>query len=163
MRIYVPATSSMLARLAEVQVVAASPVTAFAVTPGLRSWYVAGDEEELEFAALSAAARASLRLIDEDLSADRRRVVVVAEVSDADVTVHDDLDRGVVRLTEPVRLLDVVAFHVDLDDAREAIAAASAAILRADLGDDAAQEIVDDAEGFDLAWYATQELPDLLR
>ena len=42
------------------------------------------------------------------------------------------------------------------------MAAAAAAILRADLGDEAAQDAVDDAEGNELSWYATQELSALL-
>jgi hypothetical protein len=42
------------------------------------------------------------------------------------------------------------------------VTAAAAAIAEADLGSDSAQDIVDDAEGFELQWYATQEIPALL-
>ena len=35
-------------------------MTAYAVTPALREWYAEGDAEELEYAALQEAARASL-------------------------------------------------------------------------------------------------------
>jgi hypothetical protein len=42
------------------------------------------------------------------------------------------------------------------------IAAAAAAVTAADLGAQPAQDAVDDAEGFELSWYASQELPDLL-
>src|SRR5262249_43416638 len=58
------------------------PVTAFAVTPALREWYVDNDGTELEYAAMLEAARGSLRLLDEDPSAPRRRVVVAADVPD---------------------------------------------------------------------------------
>jgi len=62
-RVYVPATISMLRRLVadgELRPVAG---TAFAVTPALRESYATGDTEELEYAAMADAARASLRLL----------------------------------------------------------------------------------------------------
>ena len=40
--------------------------------------------------------------------------------------------------------------------------AAAEAIIAADLGDPASQELVDDAEGFELSWYANQEIAPLL-
>jgi len=43
-------------------------------------------------------------------------------------------------------------------DAEPTIARAAESIIAADLGDEAAQERVDDAEGHELSWYATQEL-----
>src|SRR5438067_9548400 len=55
----------------------------YGVTPTLREWYASGDAEELEYAATSDAARASLRLLLGDSSAARRRAVVAAEVGDA--------------------------------------------------------------------------------
>jgi uncharacterized protein DUF6912 len=137
---------------------AAVELTAFAVTPGLREWYVDDDLEELEYAASREAARASLRLLAADPAAAPRRVVVAADVPDTTVTVRDDLDRGVVRLTGPVPLGQIAAAHVDDSDAEAAVRAASAAIDAADLGDADAEATVDDAEGFELAWYATQEL-----
>jgi hypothetical protein len=62
----------------------------------------------------------------------------------------------------PVTARQVAAVHVDDPEATEVIAAAAAAVTAADLGGLTAQEAVDDAEGFELSWYATQELPDLL-
>jgi len=53
----------------------------FAVTPALREWYTEGDIEELEYAATSAAARASLRRLTE-AATPPRRVVVAAELAD---------------------------------------------------------------------------------
>ena len=41
------------------------------------------------------------------------------------------------------------------------VAAAADAIAAADAGDDDASFTVDSAEAHELAWYATQELPDV--
>jgi len=159
--VYLPATSATLRRLHDARELSA-PLTAFAVTPGLREWYVDEDIEELEYAALLEAARASLRLLDSDSTAARRRIVLAADVSDAAVQVRDDLDRGVVHVVTPLRLGEVASVHVDDADAGAAIAEAAGAITAADLGDEAAQDRVDDAEGFELSWYATQEIGHLL-
>jgi hypothetical protein len=128
----------------------------------LREWYDDDDLEELEYAALLEAARASLRLLDADPTAPRRRVVVALDADDEAVTVRDDLDRGVVRLAQPVTTAQIASFHVDDADAAATVAAAAAAVTAADLGQDAAQDAVDDAEGFALSWYAPQELTGLL-
>ena len=162
MRVYLPATTTGLRKLTSDGTLGDPPVTCFAVTSGLREWYVDDDLEELEYAAMSEAARASLRLIDADPSAAARRVVVAAEVPDGSVTVRDDLDRGVVQLAQPVTLKDVASVHVDDADAEDAVAAGAAAIAAADLGDEVAQETVDDAEGFELSWYASQEIGPFL-
>jgi hypothetical protein len=160
-RVYVPATSEVLRGLLDDGALAAGQ-TAFAVTPGLRHSYRDDDIEELEYAALLEAARASLRLLDDDRSAARRRAVVAADVSDAQVSVRDDLERGVVRLGAPVPVAQIASVHVDDRDAEAAVDAAAGAIMAADLGSDSAQDIVDDAEGFELQWYATQEIQALL-
>jgi hypothetical protein len=161
-RVYVPATSTLLARLVSDGMLSATPLTAFAVTPGLREWYVDDDIEELEYAASAEAARASLRLISTDPAAARRRVVIAADVPDASVTVRDDLDRGVVRVDATIELSACASVHADDAEAEQAVAAASQVIDVADLGDEAAEDIVGDAEGFELSWYATQEIDDLL-
>jgi hypothetical protein len=62
-----------------------------------------------------------------------------------------------------VPLGSIASVHVDDTEAEPTVAAAAESIIAADLGDDAAQERVDDAEGYELAWYATQEIADLLR
>ena len=84
-----------------------------AVTPALREWYVEGDAEELEYAALTVAARASLRLLAGEPSARQRRVVLAAEVPDGSVRPAPDVDRAAVRLTGPVPISAVVSAHVD--------------------------------------------------
>jgi hypothetical protein len=160
--VYLPATSTTLAELLRSGVVGAAPVTAFAVTPGLREWYLDDDAEALEYAAMMEAARGSLRLLDSDPSAARRRVVIAADVPDAAVTVRDDVDRGVVHVGEPVHLAAIASVHADDAEAEPAVAAAAESIIAADLGSVSAQEKVDDAEGSELAWYANQEIAALL-
>nr|WP_246407541.1 hypothetical protein [Modestobacter versicolor] len=138
------------------------PLTVFTVTPQLRSFYELsdGDEEELEYAALIAAARASLRLIDNDPAAARRRVVLAADVPDDSVTpIEDDAaDAGAARTTADVALADVASAHIDVAEAEEDVRAAVNVVLEADLGSEDAQFRVDQAEGHELAWYATQEI-----
>ncbi len=63
MRVYVPATIATLRRLQADGELAALGGTAFALTPALRESYAAGDEEELSYAAMAEAGRASLRLL----------------------------------------------------------------------------------------------------
>jgi hypothetical protein len=161
-RVYLPATTSVLGRLVETSECGPAPLTAFAVTPGLREWYVNDDIESLEYAAMLEAARASLRLLAADPAAAPRRVVIAAELPDRKVAVRDDLDLGVVRVAESVLLRQVVSVHVDDHDAEPAVRAATAEIDAADLGDPDASDRVDDTEAFELAWYASQEIADLL-
>jgi hypothetical protein len=162
-RVYLPGTYSTLRALADGgELSGPLPFTAFAVTPSLREWYVDGDIEELEYAALLEAARASLRLLDEDALAPRRRVVVAADVPDPDVVARPDLDRSVVHVASPVPLRLVASVHVDAADAEPAVRAAAAAVLEADLGGEDAQFLIDEAEGHELLWYAPQEIPALV-
>ncbi len=133
----------------------------FAVTPAVREWYAWSDTEEMEYAALLAAARACLRLLDADADAPRRRVVFAVDVDDAGVRVRDDLDRGVVEVTAAVPLARVRAVHADAADAEPAVAAAADSVMAADLGSEDAAFIVDGADGHELLWYATQEIADL--
>ena len=167
MRVYLPATTSVLRTLVDDGRLT-GPLTGFAVTPALREFYAlsdaGADEEELEYAALLAAARASLRLIDVDPSAARRRVVLAADVPDTAVTELDDpdTDRGAVRVVGDVALADVASAHVDGADAEDDVRAAVNVVLEADLGSEDAQFVVDQAEGHELAWYATQEIGTLL-
>lgn len=162
MRVYLPSTTSGLQALLDSRALGPAPLTAFAVTPGLREWYQDDDLEALEYAALSEAARASLRLIQADPTAAARRVVVALDAPDADVEVRDDLDRGVVRVGAQLPITAVVSLHVDDADAEQTVRVAAGAIDAADLADPAAEERVDDAEGFELSWHVVQEIPDWL-
>ncbi|CCH90053.1 conserved protein of unknown function [Modestobacter italicus] len=160
MRVYLPATTTVLQRLLD-QGRLEGPLTVFTVTPQLRSFYELSDgDEELEYAALIAAARASLRLMDVDPTAARRRVVLAADVPDASVTpIQDDAaDAGAARTTADVALADVASAHIDVAEAEDDVRAAVNVVLEADLGSEDAQFVVDQAEGHELAWYATQEI-----
>jgi hypothetical protein len=134
----------------------------FAVTESLRAWYAEGDEEELEYAALTAAAGASLRLLAAEPEAPRRRVVIAADLPDPRVAVAEAETPGVIKVTGPVRLVDVGALHVDETDAREPVAAAARSLAAADEGEAAALLTLEAVEDFDLLWYGAQELDDLL-
>ena len=68
MRVYLPATLPALAGVLRAAEIGPAPVLAYAVTPALREWYASADLEELEYAALMHAARASLRLLRADPS-----------------------------------------------------------------------------------------------
>jgi hypothetical protein len=146
----------------------AGPNTAFAVTSQLREFFALSDAEadteELEYAALLTAARASLRLLDLDPLAPRRRVVVAADVPDDTVTPLDDphTERGAVRTSADIRMRDVASVHIDGADAEDDVRAAVNVVLEADLGSEDAQFVVDQAEGHELAWYATQEIGSVL-
>jgi hypothetical protein len=161
-RVYVPSTLPAVAGLLRTGEIHGSPVRGFAVTPSLREWYSSGEIEELEYVAMMNAARASLRLLAADPDAPRRRVVLAAEVPDRQVTASAGFDEpGLVEIGSPVALRDIVSGHVDEPGAASEIGAAVLALPAADDGDDDARFVVDGAEGFELLWYASQELGDL--
>ncbi|MFF8383097.1 DUF6912 family protein [Streptomyces kanasensis] len=167
MRVYVPLTLPGLAQAHRTGTLGSGPLTAYAVTPGLREWYVSDDIEELEYAALSRAAAASLRLLAADPAAARRRVVVAVDVPDGAATADPDggLDPdsvGEVRVAGPVPLSKAAAVHADSDEAEPDVTAAAAALGAADMGDDDAQFTVDGAEDHELLWYGLQEVPHLI-
>jgi hypothetical protein len=167
MRVYVPLTLPGLAEAHRSGELGPAPLTAYAVTPGLREWYLSDDIEELEYAALNRAALASLRLLANRPNAARRRVVVAVDVPDG--TAVPDPDRGLdpgalgeVRIAEPVGLARAAAVHVDSGDAEADVSAAADALGAADQGDDDAQFTVDGAGDHELLGYATQEIPHLI-
>lgn len=159
MRVYLPFTLPMLARLLADGQTGASQKRAYAVTPALREWYSSGDDEELEYVALTQAARASLRLLQADHAASARRVVLAADVPDDQIASVAGFDEpGLVEIRLPVSLDDIVSGHIDEPAATTDVRAAVAALAAADDGDEDARFTVDGAEGHELLWYATQEL-----
>jgi hypothetical protein len=168
MRVYLPCTLPALALVADAGELGPAPLTGYAVTPALTEWYASGDTEELEYVALTEAARASLRMLAADradgVAAAPRRVVIAAEVPERSVSAGVGLEeRGRVRVSEPIPLAEVASVHIDDPRAAPDIEAAVGALAAADAGDDDARFTVDGAEAHELMWYATQEIPDLLR
>jgi hypothetical protein len=159
MRVYLASTLPGLADILAHGQVGPAPLHAFAVTPTLREAYATGDDEELEYVAMLAAARQSLRLLDADPAAPRRRVALAADVPEADVSwdAYDDEAAAVV-VGAPIPVSALASGHVDDLAAAADVAAAAAEIAAADAGDDDASFTVDSAEAHELAWYATQEL-----
>ena len=169
MRVYLPSTLSGLRALLDAGELGPPPLPGYAVTGALREWYAgsaSGQEglEELEYTAMTLAARACVRLLDRSLLLEpglaARRVVVVAEVAAAEPA--PDVDRAAVRVLEPVPLRLVQAVHVDDADAEADVRAAAEALVAADLGSEDAAFLVEQAEGHELQWYATQEIGPLL-
>ena len=161
MRVYLPVTLPALAA-AHAAGAFDGVAVAHAVTPTMREWYIEGDLEELEYAALVEAAEASLRLIAEG-DAPRRRVVVAADVPDEAVRPAPDAGlRSAVRLLATVPLDAVASVHVDEEDAEATVMAAVGALEAADAGDDDARFLLDEAEATELLWYDVSEIPDLV-
>ncbi len=164
MRVYLPATLPGLARARDRGLL--DTEHAHAVTPMVREWYVDDDVEDLEFAALLDAARASLDLLAHDPQAPRLRLVVAADVADGDVALGrpgtSDDDRSAVRLAGPIPMTAVVSLHVDESSSEPIIRAAVGALPGALSGDEDAEFEVSQAEGCDLLWYDITELDDLI-
>lgn len=166
MRIYVPTTLRRLATVAAAGRTDAG-VIAYAVTPALREWYINGDIEELEYAAMTDAAGDSLRQLAADGGAAPRRVVLAADLPDTMIVpLTGPVEAGskaMVRITTPVTMAQIVSVHIDADEAIPDLRAAVVVVDAADGGNDDAQFIVDTVEDHALLWYASQEIPDLLR
>jgi hypothetical protein len=159
MRVFLPSTLPAVAQALLAGQVGPGPLPGFAVTPALRESYASGDTEELEYAALTEAARASLRLLAGDPAAPSRRVVLAADIP-AEHVKPDPRDGEPARVTisQAVQLKDLAAAHMDAADADADVRSAVEALPAADEGDEDARFTVDGAEGHELGWYATQEL-----
>lgn len=157
MRAYLPGTFASLSAALETGRLDAG--LGYAVTPALREWYTEGDLDELEYAALSAAARASLHLIAEPgYTGPARRVVLAVELGERDARPAPEAGRAAVRLAAPVALSEVASAHVDDESAQDDVRRAAAALAAADAGDEDAAFVVDGVDDHELGWYAAQEL-----
>jgi hypothetical protein len=163
-RVYLPCTLPLLARLRDSGAVnVPEGVSAHAVTPGLREWYVEGDDEELEYVAFTHAAQDALKLLSDDKTAPRRRVVISADVPlGVAVPTEERLGSSLVRLDPAVPLAAVAAIHVDGAAAEGTVIAATDALPAATAGDEDARFTVDGAEDHQLEWYDVSELEHLL-
>lgn len=153
-----PTTVAGLAALHSSGRLAPAPLPAHAVTATLRGAWPGADDEELEYAVLMAAAFDSLQLIAAG-SAEPRRVVVVADVDDADAEPGDE--ETAVTVTTEVPLSRCSAVHVDDADAEGEIVLALGRLQDAVAGDERALADVSLVE-HELMWFATQEIPDVL-
>ena len=158
MRVYIPATFSMLASLKDSGVLHPRNGWGFAATPELTEFFTSGDQEEIEAIAFDDAALASIRLlaIGDEEQFPHRRVVVSADV---EVTVAAEMGESVVRIDGPVEMKDVAALHIDVAEAEAATAKAIDNVDAADLGDEDAELAVGDAQDNYMAFYDPSELP----
>lgn len=159
-RVYLPTTLAGLRAALEAGSIDAA--SGFAVTPALREWYVEGDLEELEYAATTAAARASLGLLAARDGSAPRRVVLAVDLADDAVQPAPELDRAAVRLSAPVPWQAVESALVDDPSAADDVLSAIAALPAAEAGDDDAAFTVDSVDDHELGWYAVQELSALV-
>lgn len=140
--------------------VTATGASGCAVTPALREWYREGDLDELEYAAMTRAALASLRLLA--VGGGDRRVVLAADVPDDLVVLDPGFDPAAVIVMGPVRLDQVVSAHVDDAGAAADVTRAAGLIDAADAGDQDAQFTIDGLDDHELQWYDAQEIRFLL-
>lgn len=153
MRTYLPASLDELDGSADL-----APRRGYAVTDALRAALPDEDEEGHEFAAHLAAADESLVRLAARPDAPALRLVVTADLDDADVTVLDSSPGpgtvlGEVDVAAPVPWSRVACVHVDEP-------AAAADVRAAIAGDDAAVERLEEA---DLLWYDVSELAQIPR
>jgi hypothetical protein len=162
MRVFVPSSLPHLRSVLDAGELA--PTHGYATTPGMREWYASGDEEEIEYLAVIAAARESLRVLSRTNPPPRmRRVVLAVDAPDPVVTVLDAQERGLVALAAPVSVARLVSALVDDADAEGTVAPAVEAVAAADAGDPDALLALEEADDLGLSWYARQELDRLPR
>lgn len=133
-RVYVPLTRAGLAALVADGRIAGG-FRAHAVTSALRAAFAEGDDEDLEYAAMYAAADASWAL--RGAGDEPRRYVLAGDVPEVSELPGDD--PTLVEVAADLPWKRVASAHVDAED-----------VIDADL---------EDAE---LAWFATQEISGLL-
>lgn len=164
MRVYLPVTAPQLAMLVAGGELGPPPLLAYAVTPALREGYASGNDEELEYAAMTAAARASLQLLADAAADVSRRLVVAADVDTA--TPDARYGKAVVVVDTGVPLQRIASVHADTEEASADVRAAVAVLRRGGLESGHSNEddafTLDACEGHELAWFATQEIVDLV-
>jgi hypothetical protein len=160
MRVYLPTTQTGLRELVTSGGLGPTPLLGFAVTGALREAYAEGDVEELEYVAMTAAARASLDLLAQDTDEPPRRVAVAVETDTAHPV--DGFGPAAVELPQVVPLREVASVHVDTAEAEADVTAAVRVLADGGPRDDDERFVLDTCEGHELAWFATQEIGDLL-
>lgn len=165
MRVFIPATHSMLADFARDSAMPIRSGVVFGLTQAVRDFYTSGDDEELEYTAFLDAARASLRLLaTEDESGAQeafpdRRVVISADIPDDNLAADPVSGDSVLRVSPAqLKLPQLRAIHVDDEAAEEKTRKAKECIDAADLGDEAAELALGDCEDQLMSWYDSKEL-----
>jgi hypothetical protein len=163
-RVFVPVTSTGLRALVAAGGIGPPPVPGFAVTGALREWYAEGDQEELEYVAMTVAAQAALRLLAAAPDDPPRRIVLAVDTDEAvpDTAGVAAGERAAVLVGSPVRATQLAAVHADTDDAAADVAAAVQVVRAGGPRDDDEQFVLDTCEAHELAWFASQEITDLL-
>jgi hypothetical protein len=130
--------------------------SAHAVTPEVVAQLPDAADEEREYAALTAAALDALRLVG---GGPALRVVAAVDAPQAEPRPDDDASPTAVRLPGELPLRLLASVHVDAPEASADVRAASRA-----LAEGAGEDDPRVARGLDhdLAWYAVQELEDLV-
>jgi hypothetical protein len=155
-RVYLPSSLRLLREALERGELGPAPLPGHAVTGTLSSALGTTDEEELEFAAMTAASLDSVRLLaGEDPPV---RVVVAVDVTAVRETGGSDEDPSAVVVAHPVPLRRIAAAHVDSPDAAVAVSAARDTAP----GDAAEEEALGRCLDHDLEWYAASELMELV-
>lgn len=157
--VYLPASPALAARLRAGE--AAGPWAGHTASPGLRAdlagWGTEPDDDELQYAALNAAAIAQLV----DPRATDPRLVLAAEVADADLVDLDRAEPGAVTIGD-LAWQQVTALFADAPEATAAVATARRAVRDTSVAAAlAAPEVVELLEQHDLLWYAPEELDGL--
>ena len=159
-RVYVPSTAQRLRRLLAVGTIGPAPFAAHAVTDAVRRELSDVSQEEWEYAASTAAAQASIRLLDADEPP--RRVVVAVDVPK--VRAADPEDPTAVEVEEVAPLRRVAAVLADsaeaessVAEARDAVAGAAGAAGAAD-----AERLLLRCLDHEPGWWAVQELDVLV-
>jgi len=154
-RVYVPSTVGRLRETVLAGGIGPAPLVAHAVTDAVRGELGDAGDEDLEYAASSAAALSSVGLLREDEPA--RRVVLAVDAPGARSAGLED--PTVVELDEVVPFRRVAAVLVDSEDAETAVAAARDAAAQ---GSADAAELLERCLDFELGWWAAQEINGLL-
>ena len=148
-RVYLPLSATLLRRARAEGRFGKPPLGGHAVTPRLARELGGADQEESEYAAMTAAALASLELLTD--ADPPRRVVAAVDVPGWEAVESSD-DPSAVRVATPVPWRRLAAVHVDGADA-------AADVSRARGGDpDAVERCLD----HELGWFAVQEVDELL-
>jgi len=154
-RVYVPSTLGRLRGVVTSDGVGPAPFVAHAVTDELRAAYEDGGDEEWEYAAATAAAQSAVGLLHDEEPA--RRVVLAVDVPGVRPAELDD--PTVVVVDEVVPYRRIAAVLADGPEAEPDVAAARDALAA---GSEDAETLLDRCLDHELAWWATQEIGDLL-